>query len=88
MSVIEPSDALKCNNGQQTGGRRFTRSASLRPHLTLWLGLAGVGIRLVRVCDSATTICANTFTAYITVILSVADVLAADVSGIFHRHVS
>jgi hypothetical protein len=51
-----------------------------------WLGLAGLGIRLARVCDLATTICAKTSTSYITVILSVANVLAADVFGsvIFH----
>jgi hypothetical protein len=51
-----------------------------------WLGLAGVGIPLATVCDSATTICAKTFNSYITVILSVANVLAASVfgSGIFH----
>ena len=40
MSVIEPSFAIKCRNGEQTGGRRLARSASLRPRVrTLaWLG--------------------------------------------------
>jgi hypothetical protein len=38
--VIEPSDAVKRRNGQQTGGRRLALRASLRPQLALWLGLA------------------------------------------------
>jgi hypothetical protein len=36
---MEPSNAVKRRYGQQTGGRRFALRASLRPQLTLWLGL-------------------------------------------------
>jgi hypothetical protein len=40
-----------------------------------------VGIRLVRAHDSATIICAKSFTTYIKVTVPVATVLAADVFG-------
>ena len=46
MSVTEPSYAVKRRNGQQTGGRRLALRASLRPQLTLWLGLAWLGSSL------------------------------------------
>jgi hypothetical protein len=36
---MEPSYAVKRGNGKQTGGRRLAFRASLRPQLTLWLGL-------------------------------------------------
>ena len=44
MSVIEPSYAVIGRNGQQTGGRRLVRSASLLPQLELRLGLAWLGL--------------------------------------------
>jgi hypothetical protein len=40
VSVVEPSDAVKHRNGKQKGGHRLVLRASLRPQLTLWLGLA------------------------------------------------
>ena len=38
--VTVTSNAVKRRNGKQTGRRRLARSASLRPQLALWLGLA------------------------------------------------
>ena len=46
VSVIEPSDAVKRRNGYQTGGRRLALHASLCPQLTLWLGLAWLGLAM------------------------------------------
>jgi hypothetical protein len=40
VSIIEPSSVVKRRNGQQTGGRQLALRASLRPQLTLWLGMA------------------------------------------------
>jgi hypothetical protein len=41
----------------------------------------GGGIRLERVCDSATTACVKIFITYITVIVPVSNILVADVFG-------
>jgi hypothetical protein len=48
----------------------------------------GVDIRLARVYDTATTICAKAFITYIIETMSAANVLAADVfgTGIFDWH--
>jgi hypothetical protein len=49
-------------------------------------GWHGVGIRLVKVYESATATCAETFITYIRVIVPASNILAADVfgTGIFH----
>lgn len=49
-------------------------------------GRDGVVIRLARVCDSATTVCAKAFVAYIIMTVLTPNALAADVfgTGIFH----
>jgi hypothetical protein len=48
----------------------------------------GVGIRLARVYDSATTTCVKTFVTYIKERVRTPNILAADVfgTGIFHGH--
>jgi hypothetical protein len=45
----------------------------------MYCGQDAVGIRLARVCDSGSTICAKAFITYIRVTVSVSNVLAADV---------
>jgi len=47
----------------------------------MYCGQDAVGIRLARVCDSASTICAKAYTTYIRVTVSAANVLAADMFG-------
>ena len=44
--MLEPSDKVKHRNSKQTG-RQLARRASLRPQLTLWLGLAWLSSGLV-----------------------------------------
>ena len=46
MSVIEPSNAVKCRNDKQTEGRRLALRASLRPPVSTlnWLGLVPVSL--------------------------------------------
>ena len=47
----------------------------------MYCGQDAVGIRLARLCDSASTICAKAFITYIRVTVPAANVLAADVFG-------
>jgi hypothetical protein len=48
----------------------------------------GIGIGLMRVYDSATTVCAKAFITYMKVAVPVTNVLVADVfgTGTFHSH--